>query len=264
MPGSAERIAAFFGLELSSAPGNSGGLDWNDLGKPEGLPGPVTSEVLFTKLEDEQIAALREQYSGSQKERSEKKAGEAEKAAAGVKSPEAIAAAFASTLDLRVAKIVKIERHPNAEKLYIETLEIAAGEASPPESPPEERVIVSGLVPFYTEEELLGKHIIVAYNLKAAKLRGVMSKGMLLAASDHNGSDGAERCEVLDAADIPTGTSVVLEGTTAGTVPEEITIDDFFGIPLEVKGNTVCAGGKALTLNGKPIKTKVIRDGEVH
>jgi methionyl-tRNA synthetase len=125
-------------------------------------------------------------------------------------------------------------------------------------------VIVSGLVPFYTEEELLGKHIIVAFNLKAAKLRGVMSKGMLLAASDHNGPDGAERCEVLDAADIPTGTRVALEGAVAGTVPAEITIDEFFAIPLEVKNHTVCVGGKALTLNGKPVMTKLIRDGEVH
>jgi methionyl-tRNA synthetase len=285
MPQSAEKIAAFFGLGLSSAPGktsggdasltdappggDTGGLDWTALGKPEGLPGTVTSEVLFTKLEDEQIAALREQYSGSQKERGEKKAGEktegaqakAPEAVPAVKSPEAIAAAFVSTLDLRVAKIVKIERHPNAEKLYIETLEIASGV---PEAPPEERVIVSGLVPFYTEEELLGKHIIVVYNLRAAKLRGVMSKGMLLAASDHNGPDGAERCEVLDAPDITTGTRVVLEGVTAGTVPEEITIDAFFDIPLEVKDNAVLAGGKALILEGKPVKTKLIQDGEVH
>ncbi|MDR2901110.1 MAG: hypothetical protein LBV20_06280 [Treponema sp.] len=44
--------------------------------------------------------------------------------------------------------------------------------------------MVSGLVGHYTEEQLLGKHIIVAYNLKKAKLRGVESHGMLLAASD--------------------------------------------------------------------------------
>jgi methionyl-tRNA synthetase len=168
-------------------------------------------------------------------------------------------------MDLRVAKIIKIERHPRADKLYIETLEIANTEGVL-----EERVIVSGLVPFYKEEELLNKHIIVAYNLKPAKLRGVESRGMLLAASDHNGpvneqGAAAERVEVLDAGDIPTGTRVTLDGATVpDTVPAEIDIDTFFSIPIAVKNSVVEAGGKAFTLNGAPIRTKVITDGEVH
>jgi methionyl-tRNA synthetase len=167
---------------------------------------------------------------------------------------------FADTLDLRVAKIVKIERHPKADKLYIETLEIMGAEGLP-----EERVIVSGLVPFYQEEELLGKHIVVAYNLKAAKLRGIESRGMLLAASDHQGPDGAERVEVLDAGDTPTGTRVVLEGEEVPAAPlPEITIDDFFAVPLTVKDNRVEAGGKALTLAGKFINTRLVSSGEVH
>jgi methionyl-tRNA synthetase len=225
--------------------------------------------VLFRKLEDERIAELRERYSGSQAERAEavKADAPAPEAAPAPQTPEEIARAFAAAIDLRVAQIVKIERHPKADKLYIETLEIAG----------EERTIVSGLVPFYKEEELLGKRIIVAYNLKAAKLRGVESRGMLLAASDRLGPPGetgepGERVEVLDAGDAPTGTRVVLDGLEApapeGGLPAdglpEISIDKFFACPLEVKDHIVRCGGRAFTLNGKPVTTVKIAAGEVH
>jgi methionyl-tRNA synthetase len=277
MPQASEKIASFFGLTMNKKSDKA--LDWNCLGTGTGLTNVVTSEVLFAKLEDDLVNELRDRYSGSQKERQEKKDAEAlsgadktEKAREQKKeavkeipvlTPEEIAAAFPNTLDLRVAKIIKIEKHPRAEKLYIETLETGEAEAA------EERIIVSGLVPFYKEEELLNKHIIIAYNLKPAKLRGVESKGMLLAASDHNGKtpegeSGAERVEVLDASGIPIGTRVMLEGSSGGTPPAEIDIDTFFSIPLAVENNTVKAGGKALTLNGKPIKTNVIGSGEVH
>jgi methionyl-tRNA synthetase len=173
---------------------------------------------------------------------------------------------FAKTIDLRVAEIVKIERHPKAEKLYIETLKTT------PDGQ-EDRIIVSGLVPYYKEEELLNKKIILANNLKAAKLRGVESKGMLLAAEDHSGPPDAEgngtvRVEVLDAGDIPVGTRVMIEGVepmeTSTEVAAEIDIDTFFSIPMEVRDSIVTAGGKALTLEGKPIKTKIISQGSVH
>ncbi|MDR2768719.1 MAG: methionine--tRNA ligase [Treponema sp.] len=261
LPATAARILGFFGLGAHSAAGADGRY-WEVLGKAEGLDGgTVKSEVLFTKLEDDTIAVLRERYSGTQKERETQDAPDAKKADAGsketkrapvFKTPEEIAAAFGATLDLRVAKIVSVERHPNAEKLYIETLEIAG----------EERVIVSGLAPFYREEELLGKHIIVAYNLKPAKLRGVESRGMLLAASAV--IDGKETVDVLDAGNVPTGTRVLLEGQGPASAPSEISIDAFFSVPLEVKDYTVYAGGKALTLNGAPLGTRLVEKGEVH
>jgi methionyl-tRNA synthetase len=272
MPAAAAKIAGFFGLTLGK------NLSWKDTGKAEGIePGiTITSEVLFSKLEDETVNELREKYSGSQKERQAQKAkddaiekipapqGNEEPVPVPAKTPPEIAAAFASTLDLRVAKIVKIERHPKADKLYIETLEIGNGTETP-----EERLIVSGLVPFYKEEELLNKHIIVAYNLKAAKLRGIESRGMLLAASDQNGAgpegQSAERVEVLDAGDIPTGTRVILAGDSGGAaLPAEIDIETFFSIPITVNDNKVEAGGKALTLNGNPVRTRIIVSGEVH
>jgi methionyl-tRNA synthetase len=251
MPQASAKIASFFGLSSGRSRPGGKGLSWEDIGRDRGLKEVVSSEVLFQKLEDDLVGELRERYSGNQKER------EARKDTGLKPAPvpeEGADIRFAKTLDLRVAKIVKIERHPQADKLYIETLEIAG----------EERIIVSGLVPHYKEEELLGKHIILAYNLKAAKLRGVESRGMLLAASDKGGEGGAERVEVLDAGTVPTGTRVQIEGPETGEIPGEITIDTFFTIPLEVRDHRVMAGGRALTLEGTPLSTRCISSGEVH
>jgi len=243
MPGVAAKAASFFGLKFKE------NLSWNDIGKPQGIPDiTITSEVLFSKLEDDKVEALREKYSGSQEER---------------KSSTAAVKTFSSIMDLRAAKIEKVERHPKADKLYIIQLETGEGVTGTRE----ERQIVSGLVQYYTEEQLLGKKIIVAYNLKPAKLRGIESRGMLLAAGDNKGinADGqsAERVEVLDSGDHPTGTRFLPEGEN-DTAPAEIDIDTFFAQPIAVKDFIVMTGGKKLCLNGQQVKTKIIPEGEVH
>ena len=76
-------------------------------------------------------------------------------------------------VDLRVAEIIAAEPVPKTEKLL--KLQVSLGD--------EERTVVSGIAKFYKPEELIGKHVILVANLKPAKLRGVMSHGMLLAAS---------------------------------------------------------------------------------
>jgi hypothetical protein len=68
----------------------------------------------------------------------------------------------------------------------------------------------------------------------------------------------------LDAGDTATGIAVQLEGIPAETPPQEISIDTFLSIPLAVVNHTVESGGRALTLNGTPIRTKLIGSGEVH
>jgi methionyl-tRNA synthetase len=75
-------------------------------------------------------------------------------------------------LDLRVATILSCEEHPNADKLYV--LKIKIGK--------EERQIVSGIKKWYKPEDLVDKKVVVIYNLKPVKLRGVKSQGMVLAA----------------------------------------------------------------------------------
>lgn len=75
-------------------------------------------------------------------------------------------------LDLRVGKVLFCERHPQADKLYI--LKVDVGESEP-------RQIVSGLASSYTPGQVMGKNIVVIANLKPARIRGVESRGMLLA-----------------------------------------------------------------------------------
>jgi methionyl-tRNA synthetase len=268
IPEAAEKIAGFFGFSILKAGGEKGAgiISWDDLGLVGGLSRVENCSVLFERLDDDKLAALRERYSGTQTERKEAPNGNGNSAspvaeAAPAAPPELPEKRFAATLDLRSAKIVKIERHPKADKLYVETLDIAG----------EERVIVSGLVPYYKEDELLGRDIIVAYNLAAAKLRGVESRGMLLAASckgeDAAGSDsavpgGAEIVEVLDSSGVPSGTRVTIEGFD-NAAPAEIDIDTFFSVPIVAEGGVVKVGGKALLLGGKPITTARVKDGKV-
>jgi len=260
LPQSAAKIASFLALKHGE------NLFWKDIGKPAGINNSqITSEVLFAKIEEEQANILRERYSGTQKERQDNKAEQSAvpKEVSAVSNESAAKKSFSSIIDLRVAKIEKIERHPKADKLYIINLETGEGTGVR-----EERQIVSGLVPFYKEEELLGKKIIVAYNLKPAKLRGIESRGMLLAAGDNNGkgADGesAERVEVLDAGDTPTGTRFLPEGEENLTAPSEIDIDTFFSYPIVVKDYAVMSNEKNLCLMRKPVCTKIIKDGEVH
>jgi len=79
-------------------------------------------------------------------------------------------------IDLRVGKVTKCTVHPDADKLYVEEIDLQE-----PEGP---RTICSGLVPYMKEEDILGKNVIVVANLKARNMQGIKSHGMLLAASN--------------------------------------------------------------------------------
>ena len=78
-----------------------------------------------------------------------------------------------SKIDLRVVEIVAAEPVPKTDKLM--KIQVSLGD--------EERTVVSGIAKHYKPEDLIGKHVVLVANLKPAKLRGVMSHGMLLAAS---------------------------------------------------------------------------------
>jgi methionyl-tRNA synthetase len=77
-------------------------------------------------------------------------------------------------LDLRVATIINAEAHPNADRLMVLQIDLGT----------EQRQICAGIRNQYNLDELVGKQIVVVANLETAKLRGVESQGMLLAASD--------------------------------------------------------------------------------
>lgn len=103
-------------------------------------------------------------------------------------------------VDLRVAKVLHAEPHPNADKLL--RLELDDGSGTP-------RQICAGIRAQYAPEQLVGKLIVIVANLAPRQLRGVESRGMLLAASDAD--KGAEQRSVViisPSADIKPGAVV--------------------------------------------------------
>ncbi len=79
-------------------------------------------------------------------------------------------------MDLRVGKVVDVEDHPNADKLYLVTVDLGN----------EKRKMVAGIKPWYQKEELVGKNVIVLTNLATKNIRGVESHGMILASLANN------------------------------------------------------------------------------
>jgi methionyl-tRNA synthetase len=82
-----------------------------------------------------------------------------------------------SKIDLRVVTVLEAEKVPKADRLL--KLRVALGS--------EQRTIVAGVAQHYQPEELVGKQVVIVANLKPAKIRGIESQGMILAASDENG-----------------------------------------------------------------------------
>jgi methionyl-tRNA synthetase len=80
-------------------------------------------------------------------------------------------------IDLRVAKVLAAERVPNSKKLMKLSIDVGT----------EQRTLVAGIAEAYEAEQLVGKTVGVVFNLKPAKLMGIESNGMILAASPEGG-----------------------------------------------------------------------------
>ncbi|MBI4919593.1 methionine--tRNA ligase [archaeon] len=132
-----------------------------------------------------------------------------------------------SLLNLKVAKIESVEDHPAADKLYVLKLDLCG----------EKRQLVGGIKSAYKKEVLLGKKLVIISNLKPANIRGVESQGMLLAAE----KDGIVK--ILEPSGNP-GDQVEIEGTKPNN--EQITIEDFSKLKLEVKNKKAYCEGKEL------------------
>lgn len=239
LPETSSRIMRMLGIEEG---------EWSELNSWTADLQVSDVEILFSKLEDDRISDLRERFSGSQAER---------ESVVPISIPEKI---FSEKVELCVARIVEVTRHPNADKLYIERVSIGD----------EERQIVSGLVPYYSESELSGHNIILVKNLKPAKLRGVESQGMLLAATGRpadasTDSPDNERLEVIFLDDAQPGDSISVSGyeDLKPKSPSEITIDEFFEVPIKVRNKTVFVGNKPLVCSGRKVTTDSVVDGEV-
>jgi len=106
-------------------------------------------------------------------------------------------------LDLRVGKVISVSDHPDADGLYVEQIDV--GEEAP-------RTVVSGLKNYMKAEELQDRSVVLLCNLKPAKMRGVMSQGMLLAAARTN-MEGVREVIPLDPpAESAPGSRVFVEG----------------------------------------------------
>ena len=151
--------------------------------------------------------------------------------------------------DVRIARIVDVKEHPNADKLYV--LQIDLGD--------ERRQVVAGIRKDYPIEGLRGRKVVVLANLEPANLRGIESRGMLLA-----GEDEATVGLLIPPEDVPLG-SQIFGAKGASTLP----FSDFQKYKFQVgpEGTVVFRGlgGEVqvtLSVDGKPVRVdKGLKEG---
>ncbi|MDF2947900.1 MAG: methionine--tRNA ligase [Bacillales bacterium] len=124
---------------------------------------------IFPRLEVEvEVEHIREQMTGSIKAEPKEKVIE-------IAEVEEITIEDFSKVELKVGEIKECKKHPKADRLLISQIDFGS----------EVRQIVSGIADHYTPDDLIGKKVICVTNLKAVKLRGELSQGMVLAGSDN-------------------------------------------------------------------------------
>ncbi|WCJ33171.1 Methionine--tRNA ligase cytoplasmic [Euphorbia peplus] len=185
-----------------------------------------TPKPLFKELKDEEVDFFRTKFAGSQAERAEAEAAktaeqlkktkisdsgkkqQAKKPAAAAKTKNTVESEITITrLDIRVGLITKAQKHPDADSLYVEEIDLGG----------ETRTVVSGLVNFIPLEKMQNRKVCVLCNLKPATMRGIKSQAMVLAASnsDHTKVE-------------------LVEPPESATVGERVTFPGFEGEPDDV------------------------------
>jgi methionyl-tRNA synthetase len=154
-------------------------LDWENAGSLKLLSVGYTlraPELLFRKIEDEEIAAqIQKLNDAAQIKKMETTTNESSNALAPVK-PEIVFDDFAK-IDLRVGTIVAASKVEKADKLLQLSVDLGF----------ETRTIVSGIAQHFEPEAIVGKQVTVVVNLAPRKMRGIESNGMILMAEDANG-----------------------------------------------------------------------------
>ena len=162
MPGKAQQIRRDLGLD---------DYTFADLGAwgqaPAGVSIPKKADILFPKREREEVEKSQVQATGKQTPNVEEE----------VKVDEIGIDDFAR-ISLRVARVVEAEKIEKADKLL--KLHLDVGD--------QERTVVSGIAQWYKPADLVGRRVVLVANLKPAKLRGIVSQGMILAADDGEGN----------------------------------------------------------------------------
>lgn len=155
-------------------------------------------------------------------------------------------------LDIRVAQIVWIDDHPDADKLY--QMKVDVGEDEP-------RSIVAGLKAYYKKEEMLNRKVLCLKNLKPRKLRGIKSEGMLLAADDED-IGGTTVLLLKPSQDLPNGTPM---NSGLENSESKIEYEDFAKVKFKVStvkdGKFNLDGGKDIVLpEGAPSRVTAVVD----
>ncbi|MBQ9326916.1 MAG: methionine--tRNA ligase [Solobacterium sp.] len=128
-------------------------------------------EILFKRLDEKEVMAKVEEIQKEQEARflAQKKKEE---------KKEEISITDFQKVELKAGKVLRCEKHPDAEKLLVMAVDLGDGDT---------RQIVSGIAGSYTPGQMIGKNVIVITNLAHSTIRGVESQGMLLAGQ--NGSE---------------------------------------------------------------------------
>lgn len=191
MPESAEKIRVQIGAAADI-------YTWDTVGAFGALPADTAvckGPALFPRIDMNKEMEFLEKRQAKQIKEAEKAAKKAEKAAKKAEEkPEGVAIGIEdfAKVSLKTAKVIACEPVKKSDKLLCLQLEV--GE--------EKRQVVSGIAEYYKPEDLIGKTVVVVANLKAAKLRGVESQGMILAA------DAPEGVKVIFVDGIPSGCTI--------------------------------------------------------
>ncbi len=183
MPRTPEKIWAQFGItrgELTA---------WDSIHTFGTLLKAVTAkkgENMFPRIDKEKELAVLEAHAptAETKEEPKQEAKKADKKATKEQAKDEAPEVSEITIDdfakveLKIGEVIECEKVPKADKLLVSKIKI--GE--------EVRQIVSGIAAYYTPEEFVGKKVVVVTNLKPVKLRGILSQGMVLCASDDHGN----------------------------------------------------------------------------
>jgi len=148
-------------------------------------------------------------------------------------------------LNLKVAEIIEVKDHPNADKLYI--LQINLGT--------EKRQLVAGLKDDYSKDELKNKKLIVITNLKYAKLRGVESQGMLLAGEDK------KHVGILTVSQSKPGDKVNFGNLENSN--EKLSFESFQKLNIEVKDGKVIFNDLELKTDKEIVSVEKVKNGKV-
>lgn len=185
MPESAEKLVAQLGVEFDPVKANLPAEveAWGTL--PVGIEIAPGSN-LFPRIDIDKLRKEIEEATKAAEAAAKKEVAPAQEAAAPIEFDDF------TKVDLRVGKVLVVEDHPKADRLF--RCEVDLGEEKP-------RQILAGLKEHFTAEDLLGRQVVVVANLKPRKIRGLESHGMMLALKT---SDGMEM--LTASGEVPAGT----------------------------------------------------------